>query len=183
MITKFSIYDLVMIGLMTALICVVAPLSIPIGFSPVPVTLATVTIYLSAMVLGPAKSALSCFIYLALGTVGLPVFSGFTGGVHRLLGPTGGYLIGYLFISLFTGLFVIKSLSKWYLCLLGMFLGTAACYLLGTVWLSAQMQISFWEGLVIGVVPYIVVDILKIFFALVIGIPLRKTLVRNSIIN
>lgn len=183
MVAKHSIHTLVTIGLMAALICITSPFSIPLGFTPVPITLSAFTIYLTAMVLGPVKGTLSCFLYLLLGTMGLPVFSGFMGGIHRLLGPTGGYLIGYLFMAFLSGLFASKWFPKWYPCLLGMLLGTAACYALGTVQLSLQMHISFFEALFIGVVPYIPVDILKMIFALFVGIPLKKRLLRHSIVN
>ncbi len=183
MVAKHSIRTLVTIGLMAALICVISPFSIPLGFTPVPVTLSAFAIYLASMVLGPAKGTLGCFLYLLLGAIGLPVFSGFMGGIHRILGPTGGYLIGYLFMAFLSGLFASKWFPKWYLCLLGMFFGTAACYLLGTVQLSLQMHISFSDAFYIGVVPYIPLDILKMILALSVGIPLKKRLLRNAILT
>lgn len=182
MIEKHSIHALVTIGLMTALICIISPFSIPLGFTPVPITLSTFAIYLTAMVLGPVKGTLSCFLYLLLGAIGLPVFSGFMGGIHRIFGSTGGYLIGYLFMAFLSGLFAAKWFPKWYLCLLGMFLGTVFCYALGTLQLSLQMHISFSEALYIGVIPYIPLDILKMIFALFVGIPLKKRLLHNLIL-
>lgn len=183
MVAKHSIHALVTIGLMTALICILSPFSIPLGFSPVPVTLSTLAIYLTVMVLGAKKGTISCLLYLLLGMIGLPVFSGFMGGVHRVLGPTGGYLIGYLFMAFISGWFMGKWFPKWYMCFWGMLLGTSVCYLFGTVWLSIQMNISFINGLYLGVIPYIPVDILKMFLALFIGIPLKKTLIRSSILD
>lgn len=183
MVAKHSIHALVTIGLMAALICVISPFSIPLGFTPVPITLSAFAIYLTSMVLGPFKGTLSCLLYLLLGAIGLPVFSGFTGGIHRIFGPTGGYLIGYLFMAFLSGLFASKWFPKWYLCLLGMLLGTAACYLLGTVQLSVQMHISLLDALYMGVVPYIPLDILKMILALSVGIPMKRRLLRNSILT
>ena len=83
-------------ALMSAVLCVISPFTIPVPASPVPLSLALFGVYLSAMLLGVKKGTLSVLIYLLLGSVGLPVFSGFSGGIGMLAGPTGGYLIGYL---------------------------------------------------------------------------------------
>lgn len=177
---KFTVHNLVITGLMTAVICVISPFSIPLGFSPVPLTLATFAVCLVAMVTGPLKGTLCCFLYLCLGMVGLPVFSGFSGGIHRLFGPTGGYLFGYLMMAYITGLVTQKYFSKWYLCFGGLVLGTISCYLLGTAWLCIQMHISPLNGLYLGVIPYIPADLAKIVLTLFTGIPLRRALLRHS---
>lgn len=182
MVKKFTIYDFVIIGLMTALICVVSPFSIPLGFSPVPITMASFIISVAAIVLGPLKSTLSCLMYLFLGAIGLPVFSGFTGGIHRLVGPTGGYLMGYLLMTLVVGFIAKKWHRKWYLCLGGLLLGILCCYIMGTVWLCLQLQLSVWSGFCLGVFPYIPTDLLKAVLAILTGIPVRRTLYKNSIL-
>lgn len=181
--TKFTIHDFVIIGLMTAIICVVSPFSIPLGFSPVPITMASFIICLTAMVLGPLKGILSCLMYLFLGMIGLPVFSGFSGGIHRLFGPTGGYLMGYLLIAFFAGLFMKRWHHKWYLCLIGLLIGIFCCYAVGTIWLCIQLELSVWSGLCLGVFPYIPADFIKALLALLTGIPLRRALYRNSILH
>lgn len=183
MVRKFTIHDFVIIGLMTAIICVVSPFSIPLGFSPVPITMAIFIICLTAMVLGPLKGILSCLMYLFLGMIGLPVFSGFTGGIHRLVGPTGGYLMGYLLIAFFAGLFMKRWHHKWHVCLIGLFIGIFCCYAVGTIWLCIQLELSAWSGLCLGVFPYIPADLIKAVLALLTGIPLRRALYRNSILQ
>ena len=90
--TKNTTYTLVAIALMTAVICVLAPLSLPIG--PVPISMATLVLFLSIYVLGWKKATISVCLYILLGLVGVPVFSGFTGGVSKLAGATGGYIVG-----------------------------------------------------------------------------------------
>ena len=92
--TKNTTYTLVAIALMTAVICVLAPLSLPIG--PVPISMATLVLFLSIYVLGWKKATISVCLYILLGLVGVPVFSGFTGGVSKLAGATGGYIVGYI---------------------------------------------------------------------------------------
>ena len=89
-----TVSQIAVIGVMTAATCVLAPLSLPIG--PVPISLTNLVIYFSLYTLGTMKGTISYLVYLLLGLVGLPVFSGFTSGPGKLFGPTGGYLIGLL---------------------------------------------------------------------------------------
>ena len=89
-----------MTALMAAVLCIAGPLALAIPFSPVPISLATMAVCFSACILGWKSGTLSVLIYLLIGLCGLPVFSGFSGGVAKLAGPTGGYLVGYLFLSL-----------------------------------------------------------------------------------
>ena len=110
--SKWSIKTIALIGLMTAVICVISPFSIPIPISPVPITLSIFAIYLSLFALGMTKGFLSCVIYLCLGLAGVPVFAGFTCGAGKLLGPTGGYLLGYLFLALIAGFFIERFGNK-----------------------------------------------------------------------
>ena len=84
-----------LIGLMTAVICVLAPFSLNLPFSPVPISLGTLAIYFVISVLGMKSGTLSVVLYILLGLVGLPVFANFTGGAGKLFGPSGGYIIGY----------------------------------------------------------------------------------------
>lgn len=179
---KLHTKNLTSIALMTAIICIISPFSIPTGFSPVPITLGTLAIYICLFALGLKKGCISVLMYLILGLIGLPVFAGFTGGFGILFSPTGGYLIGYLFLALITGFFINKRKSKWYLYLLGMLLGTIACYLFGTLWLAYQMQLTFSEAFTVGVLPYIPADLIKMIAALLLGIPLRKALTSASLV-
>ena len=91
-------------ALFSGILCVLAPVALPVPGSPVPLSLATFAVYLTGMILGTKQGVLSVLVYLFLGTVGLPVFSGFSGGIGILLGPTGGYLLGYIPCVLVTGL-------------------------------------------------------------------------------
>ena len=105
-----------LIGLMAAVTCIMGPLSIPLPFSPVPISLTNLAIYLTIYVLGMKKGTLSYIIYLLLGFAGLPVFSGFTSGSAKMLGPTGGYLIGFIFLAIICGIFIEKWPTKRLLC-------------------------------------------------------------------
>ena len=100
---KIKTKQMVLIALMTAVTCVLGPLSIPLPFSPVPISLTNFAIFLAIFVLGMKNGTISFVIYLLLGAVGVPVFSSFRGGLQVLAGPTGGYLIGFIFLALIMG--------------------------------------------------------------------------------
>lgn len=170
--------QLVTTALMTAVICILAPLSIPIPVSPVPISLTNLVLYIGIFILGTRQLAISYLVYMLLGICGLPVFSGFSGGLGKLAGPTGGYLIGFLFLILISGLFFrISSENRSIIFpLLGLISGSIIMYAFGTLWLSFQMHLSFFDGLLIGVIPYLPADILKIIIALIVGPALQKKL-------
>lgn len=104
-------YAMAVTALMTAVTCILAPLSIPIG--PVPISLTNFAIYLSLYLLDWKKGTISYILYLLLGLVGLPVFSGFTGGIGKLAGPTGGYIIGFIPMAIIAGIVIDKFSQRW----------------------------------------------------------------------
>ena len=168
-------------ALMAAVLCILGPLALPIG--PVPISLATFGILLSAYVMGPIKSAISCLIYLTVGAIGLPVFSGFQGGFAKLAGPTGGYLLGYLFLALIAGWFIHHFNNKTWMQFIGMCLGTAVLYAIGTFWLAHVAGLSFREALAAGVLPFIPGDIVKMIVAIALGKTLNRRLSQNNTIR
>lgn len=172
---KINTRQLTMIGVTTAIICILGPLSLPIGI--VPISLTNLAIYFAIYALGGKRGTLSYIVYLFIGLVGLPVFSGFSGGLPKLLGPTGGYLIGFIFIAFISGIFVDKFPNKNYMCFLGMVLGTIVTYIFGTSWLAYEAHIGFNKALAVGVLPFIPGDIVKIIIALLIGPQIRKRLI------
>ena len=166
---------MVMISLMAAVICILGPLSLAIPISPVPISLTNLAVYFTIYVLGTKKGTISYLIYLLIGLIGIPVFSGFTGGPAKLLGPTGGYLIGFIFMALLSGL-CIEHTENRNVHFIGMLLGTAVCYLFGTVWLAKLAVMSFDAALAAGVIPFIPGDLTKIVLALLIGPTIRARL-------
>ncbi|MBU3201375.1 biotin transporter BioY [Clostridium estertheticum] len=172
---KINIHHLTLIGVMAAVICILGPLSLPIGI--VPISLTNLAIYFSVYVLGQKRGTLSYIVYLFIGLVGLPVFSGFSGGFTKLFGPTGGYLIGFIFMAFISGFFIDKFSNKIYMCFLGMILGTIVTYIFGTAWLAYQLNMTFNASLAVGVLPFIPGDIVKMVIALLIGPQIKKRLI------
>ena len=191
------------IALMAALQCIVSPFAIGFPFSPVPISLATLMLYLSAYILGKRNAVISCGIYLLIGLAGLPVFSGFTGGIGKVLGPTGGYLTGYLFLVYISGWFIEKGNGSGknrlsYKCLnrknewnkyinyliqgLGMVFGTVVCYVFGSMWLAYQGGLEFAAALGVGVLPFLPGDIIKILIGIIAGNAVRKRLLRAGVL-
>ena len=166
---KIRTKQMVLIALMTAVTCVLGPLSIPLPFSPVPISLTNFAIFLAIFVLGMKNGTISFIIYLLLGAVGVPVFSSFRGGLQVLAGPTGGYLIGFIFLALIMGFALEHFDRKLVPTIIGMIIGMAVCYAFGTVWLAKLLSLSFKEGLMMGVIPYLPGDAAKIIIAAIVG--------------
>ena len=166
---KIKTKQMVLIALMTAVTCVLGPLSIPLPFSPVPISLTNFAIFLAIFVLGMKSGTISFIIYLLLGAVGVPVFSSFRGGLQVLAGPTGGYLIGFIFLALIMGFALDHFDRKLLPTIIGMIIGMVVCYAFGTVWLAKLLSLSFKEGLMMGVIPYLPGDAAKIIIAAIVG--------------
>ena len=168
-----GIYALAVCGVMAAVLCAIAPISIPIG--PVPVTLATLVVYLTAYLLGWKWGTAACLAYLLAGLAGLPVFSGYGAGTGVLLGPTGGYLIGYLPRALASG-WTVEHTDKRWVQLLGMVGGTAVCYALGTAWYCVQSGNPLGVALGFCATPFLPFDLGKMLAVLAVGPVVRRRL-------
>ena len=158
--------EIALIGIFAALISVTAPISIPLTGS-VPISLATLSVMLTGVLLGKRNGVLAVIIYLILGSIGMPVFAGYSSGFAKILGVTGGYMIGYIPYAWLSGLFAEKSVGmtgskKIGMLAAGMLLGTAACYILGTVWFCVSTGSGLGYALSVCVVPFLFGDALKI---------------------
>ena len=174
-----NIRNLTAVALMAAVICILGPLSLPIG--PVPISFTNLAIYITMYVLDMKKGTVSYLIYLLIGLVGVPVFSGFTSGPAKLLGPTGGYLIGFIPMCIITGLFVDRFYKKRIVCIVGMVLATAVTYAIGTAWLAFSAKMTFSAALAAGVLPFIAEDMLKIIAAALTGPVIKSRLIRSGV--
>lgn len=160
-------YKMILAAIFTAITSVLAGLSIPIPFTPVPLSLATFGVLLCGGILGFKYGSFSMLLYVLLGGFGVPVFSGYMGGIAKLLGPTGGYIIGYIACAFVIGIF-IDSFEKmgfkanFPIGLFGGILGTLACYFLGTWWFMYVTKNTLTASLMLCVVPFLPGDSIKI---------------------
>jgi biotin transport system substrate-specific component len=171
---KSTTFQLALIGVVAAFLCIIGPFAIPIG--PVPITLATFGILLAGYVLGPKYGPLAVAVYLLLGFVGLPVFSGGIGGIGKLVGPTGGYLLGWLAQAFILGLFVKQFEGKIPLHVVGAIIASIIQYAIGTVWFVVVTATPFLSALLICVVPFLIGDSIKLAAAIAVGAVLRTKL-------
>ncbi len=164
-----------LVGVFTALMCVLSPLSIPLD--PVSITLATLVIYIIGATFDYKIAVLPVVLYLLLGMAGLPVFSKFQGGIQVLFGPTGGYLFGYIPCVFLISLLISKFPNKKWLYPIAMIIGTVVLYAFGTLWFVLYLKYDIYKALLVCVVPFLPGDTFKIAVACLIGIrlsPLAK---------
>jgi len=161
-------------SLFAALTAVGAFLAIPIG--PVPIVLQNMFVFLAGLLLGGRWGLASVGVYLLAGTCGLPVFAGGLGGISRFIGPTGGYLIGYLPAVFLIGTMSQKANPRVVSDVLAMICGTVVLYACGVSWLKIVSGMSPAKALALGMYPFLIGDALKIAAAAVIAKALRPVL-------
>lgn len=173
-------------GLFAALMTICSYISIPLGFTPVPVNLATLGVFLTGGLLGRKYGTISMVVYVLIGAIGIPVFSEFRGGLSVLAGPTGGYIIGYIAAAFLVGL-IIDGMMKdrgagaaqtrsrqLAICAGAMIVGLLACYLLGTVWFIVSTHTGVAASLAMCVLPFLPGDALKIAAGAILVQKLRQ---------
>ena len=175
---KWKVQDLVYMAVGAVLICVCSWISIP---ATVPFTLQTFAVFFVLGLLGGKRGTVSIFVYILLGAVGIPVFSGFTGGFARLIGTTGGYIIGFIFMGL--EYWAAEKLfgSKLPVRILATVLGTVICYAFGTAWFMVVYAnqtgpIALGTALAWCVIPFIIPDLVKMAVAILASMKVQKIL-------
>jgi len=148
-------------SLFAALICVCSCVAVPVG--AVPVSLSLIAIIMTGLLMGVKCALASTFVYILLGAFGLPVFSGFMGGINVLLGPTGGYIWSYLVVALFSG--YAKNVRLKIILVPMIYFAVLVCYFFGTLQFSFVQNVSFTSAMTICVYPFVLIDILKVFAA------------------
>ena len=184
--------QLALCGLFAALTAICSYINIPLGFTPIPMNLATLAVFLSGGLLGKKYGPLSIGVYVLMGAAGVPVFAGFQAGAGVLAGPTGGFLIGYILASFLVGLCLDKGFSsfgkrtssgthtsskgQFALCIGSMILGLICCYALGTLWFAYITYTGIVAALVSCVLPFVLFDVIKTLVSSVLIIRLRPFL-------
>ena len=170
-----SIRSLCQIALFAAIIAVCSQIQIPLT---VPFTMQTFAVFSALAILGGKNGTISILIYIALGAIGVPVFSGFKSGFGVLLGSTGGYIIGFIFTALIVGIVSDKTNKLWAL-ILSMVVGILVCYAFGTAWFAvvyAKTNEPASLATILGwcVIPFLIPDAIKIALAAVLTNRLKK---------
>ena len=173
--SRLGTKDIALTALFVAVMAVCSWISIP---ATVPFTLQTFGVFLSVGLLGGKRGSLAVLVYLLLGAVGLPVFSGFTGGIGHLLGPTGGYIIGFIFSALLMWLAERLFGKSVTVLAVSMIAGLIVCYAFGTSWFMSVYtkntgEIGLMTALGWCVIPYIIPDVAKIVLAVLLTRRLR----------
>lgn len=178
---KITVYQITFMALMAAVTCVLAPIAIPVG--PVPISLTNLVVYFTVFVLGVKAGTGSYCLYVLLGIVGLPVFSGYAGGLGKIAGPTGGYIVGFIFMALIGGFVMEKSRRKLIPTMIGWILGTAVDYAMGTAWFVYVANCSIGYALTVCVIPFIIGDVAKIVVGTLLGKAVRIGLLKAHILG
>lgn len=167
---QIGIHDMVVTSVFSALIAVFSLISLPTPFG-IPFTLQTFIIAVCGYVLGSVRGVSAVVVYIALGVVGLPVFSGFQGGFSALLGMTGGFIIGFIPFVVFCGIksrcFPIRLLSG--------FAGLIICHFFGILWFSTYSE-NVAGAFLTASVPYLVKDAVSIVIAVPVSEKIRSVI-------
>ena len=175
-----NVKDMTLIAVFAVLIAICSWISIP---TAVPFTLQTFAVFLAVLVLGGKRGTLAVLVYILLGAIGIPVFSGFTGGFGILLGTTGGYIVGFIASALIMWAMEKLPGNEAFIQILSMFLGLFVCYAIGTVWFVQVYgktigAVGVGEALGWCVLPFILPDCVKIIVAFGLGKRLKRELKR-----
>ena len=168
--------DMVYIALFACLMAICSWISVP---GEVPFTLQTMGVFLAIGLLGGKRGTLAVLVYILMGAVGLPVFSGFTGGIGKLVGVTGGYIVGFLASALVMwAMEALLGRKKWVLAV-SMVVGLLICYAFGTAWFmvlytSSKGAITLGFVLAQCVIPHVIPDVIKIAVALLLTKILKR---------
>lgn len=168
---KFKTLDIAYIGMFVALIAICSWISIPVF--EVPITLQTFAVFVTIALLGTKRGLLAIITYILLGIVGVPVFAGFSGGPGVLLGTTGGYIIGFIFSAVVTGLIMSRFGKKVIVQVIAMIAGLLVCYAFGTAWFlyvytAKTGPVGLMTALSWCVFPFIIPDLCKIAVAIIV---------------
>lgn len=176
---QISTKTIVTVGMFAAVISVLSILTIPMP-SGVPVTLQTFAIALGGYVLGAKRGVAATMVYLLLGAVGVPVYAGMTGGPSHLFSYTGGFLWGFILLSLFCGI-GIRRHSVGIRIAFGV-VGLFVCHLFGVLQFAIVTGASISEAFLLASAPYIIKDIISIAGACLAALPIRRALFENHIL-
>jgi biotin transport system substrate-specific component len=177
---QIKLRSMIVTALFAAIIGVLAQLTIPLPL--VPITGQTLAIGLAATILGARYGTLSVLLYLVIGSAGVPVFAEFSAGISKLIGPTGGFLVGFVPAALVMGLYMEKLGFTFKNALIANIIGMFITLFFGTIWLKISADLSWAAAFASGFTPFLIVGVIKASLAAWIGILVRKRLVSANLL-
>ncbi len=171
---KMNIKEMTKLSLCIALICVSSYIVIPLPFTPVMITGQTMAVNLVALILGPIHSAICIAAFILLGVSGLPIFAGGSSGLGVLFGPTGGFILGFLLAVVAISHLKGKKANLFRYLLVTVFIGIPIIHLLGAAYMSYILNITYIKALQLGVIPFLVGDLIKAVLASIIAVRLNN---------
>ncbi|MDT2640487.1 biotin transporter BioY [Enterococcus dongliensis] len=171
---KLSSREIVLAGLFAAVISILAQFTIPLG--PIPLTLQTFAVGFVVTILGKKTGTIAVLIYLLMGMIGLPVLAGGAAGIAHYFGPTGGFLIGFIFQAYFTALIIEKTQFNYFWSIVANITGAFITLLFGSLWLKFSGDLPWNTAFSAGMIPFILPGIIKALAAGYLGVLLGKRL-------
>ena len=178
---RSSVFPMILTALCAAIIAVLAQIIIPLPL--IPITGQTLAIGLVVTILGLKHGTYAVLLYILLGAIGLPVFQSFTGGLGILFGPTGGYIIGFIPTALVIGFYIEKTRLTFIHALVANILGMLVTLAFGAVWLKYLAELSWTASLLSGVIPFLIVGVIKAILAAWVGVIVRQRLKQANILR
>lgn len=176
-----DILSITIISILTSILCVIAPISINIGY--IPISLSLFMIYIIGALTKNIIGFISVLIYIFIGVLGLLVFANYSGGIGVLFGHSGGFIIGYLPCVLLISIITSFNKSNIYFYIFSMIIGTLICYIFGAIHFMIYNNIKLNESIAITIIPFIIIDIIKIFFATVVGYIMNNKTIFKQILE
>lgn len=173
---KLTVKEMVLIALGAALMAVFSQISFPLPLTAVPITLQVFGVVVISIVLEEKISTVALIIFALLGAIGIPVYSNFSAGVGVLFGPTGGYIIGFIFMAYIVGFFARKDNKV--LLIIGSYIGLVIEYIFGVLQLKLALGLTLNQALVSGLYPFIVKDIIVTALGIMVAVILKKRVKR-----
>lgn len=165
---KLTTKELIICSLFASITAILSQVSIPLPFTTVPLTMQLFAVALCGFLLGPKMGFVSQMVYVLIGVIGIPVFAQMNGGIGAIVGPTGGFILSFPIVAAIMGYFSSEYKSK-PIAYIGLLIGLVVSYIIGTIQFSLIMKVSLAESIILCVVPFIIVDLLKLSLVVIVG--------------
>ncbi|ABW19270.1 BioY protein [Alkaliphilus oremlandii OhILAs] len=173
---RISVSEMTKISLCTALLAISSYIVFPIPFTPIMLTAQTIIVNLIGLILTPLHGAISVLLFIVLGAIGLPIFAGGAGGLSAILGPTGGFIIGFLFSAIAISYLKGRKTNILRYVLVTVFIGMPVTYLLGASYMSYALNMDYKKAIELAVIPFLLGDAIKCVIASIIAARVHRIL-------